>query len=299
MINREKIERLGKALLSGNLTLDAFEAELLGIAEKEQGFANLGETMIDLNRKSRCGFSEVVYAEGKSVDAIRKIFEVQKKYRFDCFATRLSQEKADILLQYFPEAIYNPIARTFRIPISSQQSIKSDQETETSSLKREQSTETNALSMNESLRESFESCRSSKSRKGQVAVLSAGTSDQPVAEEAKETVLWTGAEAIFIQDVGVAGPHRLAAQLSQLREADAIVVVAGMEGALPSVVGGYVSVPVIGVPTSVGYGTSFGGITALLGMLNSCSSNVCVVNIDAGFKAGYIAGMIALNRRAC
>jgi NCAIR mutase (PurE)-related protein len=102
-----------------------------------------------------------------------------------------------------------------------------------------------------------------------------------------------GAEVVFIQDVGVAGPQRLATRLAEIQNADAIVVVAGMEGALPSVVGGYVSCPVIAVPTSVGYGASFGGIAALLGMLNSCAANVTVVNIDAGFKGGYVAALIA------
>ncbi|MBO7726197.1 MAG: nickel pincer cofactor biosynthesis protein LarB, partial [Thermoguttaceae bacterium] len=119
-------------------------------------------------------------------------------------------------------------------------------------------------------------------RRGRVAVVSAGTSDRAVAEEAFETAEWTGAEAVLINDVGVAGPYRLTARLDEIRRADAVVVVAGMEGALPSVVGGYIAVPIIAVPTSVGYGTAFGGITALLGMLNSCASNVAVVNIDAG-----------------
>ena len=128
-----------------------------------------------------------------------------------------------------------------------------------------------------------------------MVVVTAGTSDLPVAEEARETALWTGAEVALVQDVGVAGPHRLAANLAAIQEADAVVVVAGMEGALPSVVGGYVACPVIAVPTSVGYGASFGGIAALLGMLNSCASNVTVVNIDAGFKGGYVAGLIAKN----
>jgi NCAIR mutase (PurE)-related protein len=128
-----------------------------------------------------------------------------------------------------------------------------------------------------------------------VAIVTAGTSDLPVAEEARETALWTGAQVTMVQDVGVAGPHRLQANLGPLREADAVVVVAGMEGALPSVVGGHVSCPVIAVPTSVGYGASFGGLAALLGMLNSCAANVTVVNIDAGFKGGYIAGLIARN----
>ena len=128
-------------------------------------------------------------------------------------------------------------------------------------------------------------------------MISAGTSDAPVAEEARETALWTGAEVVFLQDVGVAGPHRLQAKLPLLEGVDAVVVVAGMEGALPSVVGGFVACPAIAVPTSVGYGANFGGLAALLGMLNSCASNVTVVNIDAGFKAGYVAGLIAKNKR--
>lgn len=130
-------------------------------------------------------------------------------------------------------------------------------------------------------------------RVGRVALITAGTSDLPVAEEAAETVDWMGVELEIVHDVGVAGPHRLRAHLDKIVQCDAVVVVAGFEGALPSVVGGYVSCPVIGVPTSVGYGASFGGLAALLGMLNSCASNVTVVNIDAGFRGGYLAGLIA------
>ena len=128
---------------------------------------------------------------------------------------------------------------------------------------------------------------------GRVAVVSAGTSDRPVAEEAIETLRWMNCEVDLVQDVGVAGPQRLLQQVARLRRADALVVVAGMEGALPSVVGGHVDVPIFGVPTSVGYGANFGGVSALLSMLNSCAANVAVVNIDAGFKAAYLAGMVA------
>ncbi|MCH2117355.1 MAG: nickel pincer cofactor biosynthesis protein LarB, partial [Pirellulales bacterium] len=124
-------------------------------------------------------------------------------------------------------------------------------------------------------------------------IITAGTSDLPVAEEARETLDWMGVSVTMIHDVGVAGPHRLPERLAEFETARAIVVVAGMEGALPSVVGGYVACPVIAVPTSVGYGASLNGIAALLSMLNSCASNVAVVNIDAGFKAGYMAGLIA------
>jgi NCAIR mutase (PurE)-related protein len=128
--------------------------------------------------------------------------------------------------------------------------------------------------------------------KGKIAVVCAGTSDIPVAEEAQVTAEVMGNEVDTIHDIGVAGIHRLISNRSRLAEARVIVVCAGMEGALPSAVGGLVSVPVIAVPTSVGYGASFQGLAALLGMLNSCSSNVTVVNIDNGFGAGYVASLI-------
>ncbi len=126
---------------------------------------------------------------------------------------------------------------------------------------------------------------------GRIAVVCAGTSDLPVAEEAAITAEYLGLEVDRIVDVGVAGLHRILAQADTLSRARAVIVCAGMEGALPSVVGGLVAAPVIAVPTSVGYGAAFGGVTALLGMLNSCSPNVCVVNIDNGFGAAYVAAM--------
>jgi len=135
-----------------------------------------------------------------------------------------------------------------------------------------------------------------KSIEGKVAVLAAGTSDIPIAEEAALTVEFAGLTVDRFFDVGVAGIHRLIERLDKIRVADVVIVVAGMEGALPSVVGGLVGVPVIAVPTSVGYGTSFGGLSAILGMLNSCSPGITVVNIDNGFGAGVAAFRI-LNRR--
>ena len=131
---------------------------------------------------------------------------------------------------------------------------------------------------------------------GRVAVVTAGTSDLPVAEEVVETLIWMGCDVQLVTDVGVAGPHRLPAHLDRLQGMQCVVVVAGMEGALPSVVAGYLPIPIIAVPTSVGYGANLGGVAALLSMLNSCAANVAVVNIDAGFKGGYLAGMIAKGR---
>src|SRR5437879_4291402 len=128
---------------------------------------------------------------------------------------------------------------------------------------------------------------------GRVAVVCAGTSDVPAAEEASLTATFHGAVVDRIYDVGVAGLHRLLDRTASIRQARVVIVVAGMEGALPSVVGGLVDAPVIAVPTSIGYGAAFGGLAALLAMLNSCSASVAVVNIDSGFKAGYVAGLIA------
>jgi NCAIR mutase (PurE)-related protein len=219
--------------------------------------AEFDEVTLDLDRARRCGFPEVVYGEGKSTDTLIKIFQRLRDDHTPVLATRISSQKAEVLNVEFPNGRYNADARTYRIPSQSSPS---------------------------------------RQHVGRVALVTAGSSDLPVAEEARETLDWMGVEVVMIHDVGVAGPHRLPAQVPKLRNADAVIVVAGMEGALPSVVGGYVDCPVVAVPTSVGYGASFGGIAAMLGMLNSCASNVTVVNIDAGFKGAYVAGLIATNR---
>jgi hypothetical protein len=221
--------------------------------------ADVGEAQIDLDRHRRCGFPEVVFAEGKTVEVLEKIFHAQLAHGIEVLATRMSAGQAGELLVRFPQGRYNAVGRTFRL----------------------------------GEKDAGRRPATKAPPAGRVVIVTAGTSDLSVAEEARETALWTGAAVDAIQDVGVAGPHRLRANLPLLENADAIVVVAGMEGALPSVVGGYVSCPVIAVPTSVGYGASFGGVAALLGMLNSCAANVSVVNIDAGFKGGYMAGLIA------
>jgi pyridinium-3,5-biscarboxylic acid mononucleotide synthase len=252
-MNRGMFEKLAQDLLAGRLSPAEFAERL-----EAHGIADVGEAQVDLDRHRRCGFPEVIFAEGKSVAVIEKICAAQLEHGVDVFATRMSAEKAEELVPRFPGSYYNAVGRTFRIPQPAGESAAAQPV-------------------------------------GEVAILTAGTSDLPVAEEARETAVWTGAHVIMVHDVGVAGPHRLRANLPQFERADAVVVVAGMEGALPSVVGGYVACPVIAVPTSVGYGASFGGVAALLGMLNSCASNVTVVNIDAGFKGGYLAGLIARN----
>ena len=251
------VEQLAGKLLRGELGVAEFMRHLA-----PGPTADLDEAQIDLDRRRRCGYPEVVFGQGKTVATLTKIFRTLLDSNSDVLATRVSPEHAAELVLLFPAAHYNALARTLRIATTK----TTGQSGKSASL-------------------------------GRVALVTAGTSDMPVAEEARETLLWMGVEVTTICDVGVAGPQRLREHLHQLADVDAVVVVAGMEGALPSVVGGYVACPVIGVPTSVGYGASFGGVAALLSMLNSCAANVTVVNIDAGFKGGYVAGLIAQRAR--
>lgn len=252
-MSNETLESILSRLQRGELNADA-AATLVRNATQPPVSAVTSNSHVDLDRKRRCGFPEVVYCAGKSVEAVVEVFTALHQHGETAFGTRICEEQAAAVQKKYPAAIHNVVARTIRVPAA------------------------NAVEL-ESI--------------GKVAVITAGTSDRPVAEEALETLRWMGCEAELIVDVGVAGPHRLGEHRDRFADADAVVVVAGMEGALPSVVGGWVSCPVIAVPTSIGYGAAFGGVAALLGMLNSCASNVTVVNIDAGFKGGYVAGLIA------
>ncbi len=211
---------------------------------------------VDLQRAERCGFPEVVFGEGKTIDVILTVLSAQQQCQQNSLVTRIATEFVPFITAQFPSAIHNPIARTLRIQ---HRETPTDQH----------------------------------SKAGPVFVVTAGSSDRPVAEEALETLRWMDVDCDLIMDVGVAGPHRLLRHVERLKTAAAIVCVAGMEAALPSVLGGHVPCPVIGVPTSVGYGASLGGLTAMLAMLTCCASNVVCVNIDAGFKGGYVAGLIA------
>ncbi len=216
-------------------------------------FEDLGHARVDHHRSLRTGLPEVVFAAGKTAEQTVAIFTSLAGDGVDVLATRCTPATAQAILARHPAAIHNEVARTV------------------------------------ALRQS----PIAPAGQGHVAVICAGTSDLPIAEEAAVTAETFGARVTRLYDVGVAGLHRLLAVRDDLKSAHAIIVCAGMEGALPSVVGGLVAVPVIAVPTSVGYGASFGGATALLGMLNSCSPNVTVVNIDNGFGAAYTAVLIA------
>ena len=219
--------------------------------------ADLGDVQLDLDRPRRCGYPEVVFGEGKSAETLRKVIERLTAEGHEALVTRVDRQVAQQLARSLAGVQHNDIARTLRVRATSGMKL------------------------------------GARELVGKVVIVTAGTTDLPVAEEARETLDWMGVATELVVDVGVAGPHRLPEQLHRIQGSDAVVVVAGMEAALPSVVAGYVDCPVIGVPTSVGYGANLGGVAAVLSMLNSCAANVVVVNIDAGFKGGYVAGMIA------
>lgn len=215
-------------------------------------FRDLDFAKIDHHRELRCGAPEVVYGEGKSVEHLVEIARELVGRGAGLLVTRVSQEQADAVRAAVPQVEHEPSARTLRLVV--------------------------------------EGAFPTPPRP--VVVLCAGTSDLPVAAEAKVTAEALGSRTELLCDVGVAGLHRLLAHHEVLRGAGVLVVVAGMEGALPSVVAGLVDRPVIGVPTSVGYGAALGGFTALFGMLTACASGLTVVNVDNGFGAGYAAALM-------
>jgi pyridinium-3,5-biscarboxylic acid mononucleotide synthase len=219
-------------------------------------YEDLGFAKVDTHRQLRRGFPEVIYGEGKTVAQILSIVGKVSSSRQPVLVTRVGPEVFRRIRARHPRARHHRVARMVTL---------------------------------QPRREA-----SRRPRRG-VLVVGAGTSDLPVAEEAAVTAEALGNRVERVYDVGIAGLHRLLDHRAALLAARVIIVVAGMEGALPSVVAGLVDVPVIGVPTSVGYGTGMGGVAALMGMLNSCASGLLVVNIDNGFGAGYAASVINLN----
>ena len=249
-MNADELRSVLEDVRAGRLTPDAAAARLHQPAVADLGYAN-----VDLHRRQRCGFPEVIFCEGKTAEWVEGVVHRLVEAGQDCLATRVSADQAAHLARVFPDAEQDRVGRTFWLPVPGP-----------------------------------------RTRVGRVVVLSAGTSDLPVAQEAVVTAQALGCDVQLLVDVGVAGIHRLLRHRDEFTGADAIVVVAGMDGALPSVVGGLVECPVIAVPTSIGYGAAFHGLAALLTMLNACSANVVVVNIDSGFKGGYVAALIARRR---
>ncbi len=242
-----EIRKTLEAVKNGTLSVDD---ALLSL--KKEPFADIGYAKVDLHRGVRQGAAEVIYGAGKTAEQMLGIIGTMLKNGVQTILiTRLSMEKAETLLQTYPDMAYRRDAQIASI---------------------------GAFPAADGL--------------GKIVVATAGTSDIPVAEEAALTAEAHGNEVLRLYDVGVAGLHRLLAHMDEIMSASVIIAIAGMEGALASVIGGLADCPVIAVPTSVGYGASFGGVSALLSMLNSCASGVSVVNIDNGFGAGYLAHMI-------
>lgn len=217
-------------------------------------FDDLGYAQLDLHRALRTGYPEVVFCQSKTIDQVSAIFARLAQNHDRVLGTRASKEQADAIRQTLPEARYDPVSRLIQLRKPEPQLVDG--------------------------------------QSNYILVACAGTADLPVAEEAAQTAEFFGSRVVRAYDIGVAGLHRLLSKLDLVQEAEVIISVAGMEGALTSVIGGLASCPVIGVPTSVGYGASFGGLAALLAMLNSCATGVAVVNIDNGFGAGFFAHTI-------
>ena len=221
---------------------------------KKQPFEELGFAKLDLHREVRTGFQEVVYCAGKQDAYLVSIFQKKNKKNGEVLGTRATAEQYALISKSFPQVQYDTISKILKI---------------------EEKPEDKVLR-----------------RIGKIAVCTAGTADIPVAEEAAQTAEYFGASVSRVYDVGVSGLHRLLANAEVIQQANCVVAVAGMEGALASVLGGLVSNPVIAVPTSVGYGANLHGLSALLTMINSCANGIAVVNIDNGYGAGYIATQI-------
>lgn len=221
---------------------------------KRQPFEELGFAKLDMHRQIRSGFPEVIYCAGKPDDYLVSIYKKMYEENGEVFGTRAEARQYELVKKVLPDIEYDSISRI----------LKLEKEPE----------------------------KKAAERIGKIAVCTAGTSDIPVAEEAACTAEYFGSRVERIYDVGVAGIHRLLARTQNIQEANCVIAVAGMEGALASVIGGLVSNPVIAVPTSVGYGASLNGLSALLTMINSCSNGIAVVNIDNGYGAGYIATQI-------
>ncbi len=255
-MDADSLRKLLKDVRDGGISLEKALRQLKALPYHDLGFAK-----VDTHRALRKGFPETIFCPGKSTEEIVKIIDKLLTEKADVLATRAGQEVFRTVKESYPQARYFDKARA--IVIKKEKKVG----------KRKTG-------------------RSLSRAAGTILIVTAGTSDIPVAEEAVVTAEFMGSKVKKIYDVGVAGIHRLFDKSGELLKAKVIIVVAGMEGALASVVGGMVGCPIIAVPTSIGYGAGFQGIAPLLTMLNSCAPGVAVVNIDNGYGAGYLASLI-------
>lgn len=229
---------------TGGISIEEAEAYF-----RRAPFEELGYAKLDMHRKERTGYAEVIFCSGKSDEQLVEIFRRIYEAEGEVLGTRASTEQYNLIRQHYPEATYDSGSRIIKV-------------------------------------------EKRKEYLGSIVVCTAGTADIPVAEEAAQTAEFFGNYVERLYDVGVSGLHRLLANLDIIQSANCVITVAGMEGALGSIIGGLVDKPVIAVPTSIGYGANLNGLSALLTMINSCANGISVVNIDNGYGAGYIASQI-------
>lgn len=269
------IQEILRGYKAGEISLEIAEAKIRQIDERPgTGYANMGFARLDTQRKERSGFPEVIFCSGKPDDYLVAIYRKITELEGRAFGTRATPHQAALVQEAIPAAEYDPVSRILKVERSGDASGSCD----TSDVSG--ATGVHGVS------------GIGTASGGRVAVCTGGTADIPVAEEAAQTAEFFGARVDRFYDVGVSGIHRLFNNMDEIRKADCVIAVAGMEGALPTVIGGMVRNPVIAVPTSVGYGANMQGLTALLTMINSCANGVAVVNIDNGYGAGYMATQI-------
>lgn len=269
------IQEILRGYKAGEISLEIAEAKIRQIDERPgKGYANMGFARLDTQRKERSGFPEVIFCSGKPDDYLVAIYRKITELEGRAFGTRATPHQAALVQEAIPAAEYDPVSRILKVERSGGASGSCD----TSDVSG--ATGVHGIS------------GVGTASGGRVAVCTGGTADIPVAEEAAQTAEFFGARVDRFYDVGVSGIHRLFNNMDEIRKADCVIAVAGMEGALPTVIGGMVRNPVIAVPTSVGYGANMQGLTALLTMINSCANGVAVVNIDNGYGAGYMATQI-------
>lgn len=287
------IQEILRGYKAGEISLEIAEAKIRQIDERPgKGYTNMGFARLDTQRKERSGFPEVIFCSGKPDDYLVAIYRKITELEGRAFGTRATPHQAALVQEAIPAAEYDPVSRILKVERSGGASGNLG------------ASGMHGVAGNTGASGSYDTSNVSgatgvhgvsgvgTASGGRVAVCTGGTADIPVAEEAAQTAEFFGARVDRFYDVGVSGIHRLFNNMDEIRKADCVIAVAGMEGALPTVIGGMVRNPVIAVPTSVGYGANMQGLTALLTMINSCANGVAVVNIDNGYGAGYMATQI-------
>ena len=299
------IQEILRGYKAGEISLEIAEAKIRQIDERPgKGYTNMGFARLDTQRKERSGFPEVIFCSGKPDDYLVAIYRKITELEGRAFGTRATPHQAALVQEAIPAAEYDPVSRILKVERSGGASVNtgaSGMHGVSGNTGASGSCDTSDVSGATGVHGvsgvgtdsgAHGASGNNGASGGRVAVCTGGTADIPVAEEAAQTAEFFGARVDRFYDVGVSGIHRLFNNMDEIRKADCVIAVAGMEGALPTVIGGMVRNPVIAVPTSVGYGANMQGLTALLTMINSCANGVAVVNIDNGYGAGYMATQI-------